>query len=104
MKNKEIADLQRKLGEAKRAGGGGERPKGKDRGKGKGGGKDTPKSALPPSLFGKASRTANGEPICYNYNLEHGCKEAKPGERCSRGWHVCMEPGCGKAHTLKMHR
>ena len=102
-KNKEIAELQRKLGEAKRSGGNGN-GKGKDKGKGKGGGKGTPRSALPPSLLGKASRTANGEPICYNYNLEHGCQDAKPGERCSRGWHLCMEQGCGKAHTLKMHR
>jgi len=105
-KNKEIADLQRKLKESKKGNG---KQGGKGSGK-KGGGKGGKDStigrgtSLPLSLVGKVSRTAAGEPICYDYNLEHGCSQAKPGERCSKGWHVCMEPGCGKAHTLKMHR
>jgi hypothetical protein len=102
-------ELQRKLKESRQENGGGGKRKGvKGKGKnGDGGGKgDTisSRSSLPPALFGKASRTPAGEPICYNYNLEHGCAAAKPGERCPKGWHVCMEPGCGKAHTLKMHR
>ena len=102
-------ELQRKLKEAKQQeSGGGVRKKGKGSGKDRGGGgkNDTipGKSSLPQSLIGKTARTAAGEPICYNYNLEHGCTGAKPGDRCSKGWHVCMEQGCGKAHTLKMHR
>lgn len=111
-KNKEIADLQKKLKEAKQSGGGEPRGARKVGGKPRGGGgggkgkSDTipGRTTLPQALIGKTSRTAAGEPICYDYNLEHGCSNAKPGERCSKGFHVCMEPGCGKAHTLKMHR
>ena len=50
-------------------------------------------------LEGKLKMTAANEPICFNFNLR-GCPNAKPGERCPRGWHVCAEPGCGKAHAL----
>jgi hypothetical protein len=107
-KNKEIADLQKRLKESKKGNGKpGAKGSGKPRGGGGKGGKDSTigrGTSLPQNLVGKASRTEAGEPICYDYNLEHGCSNAKPGERCSKGWHVCMEPGCGKAHTLKMHR
>ena len=102
-------ELQRKLKEAKQGDGGGGKKKGakgsgKDRGGGGKGDTIPSKTSLPQSLIGKSSRTSAGEPICFNYNLEHGCTGAKPGERCSKGWHVCMECGCGKPHTLKMHR
>ena len=49
------------------------------------------------------TRTANGEPICFPFNRPVGCKDAKPGEKCSRGWHVCWMFGCGKPHTAKAH-
>ena len=72
--------------------------KGKDKGKGKG-----KNAALPSGLIGKHGKTPAGEPICFNYNL-NGCDSAKPGERCNRGWHVCMEPRCYKAHSLSAHQ
>ena len=108
-KNKEIADLQKRLKEAKQSGGGGVRKGGGKQKGGGGGGKGkgdivSGRTTLPQSLIGKTSRTASGDPICFDYNLEHGCSNAKPGERCPKGFHVCMEPGCGKSHTLKMHR
>ena len=55
------------------------------KGKGKGKGK-TPKE-----LIGLSTNTDNGERICYNYNLSHGCKFAKAGKACKRGKHVCMK-------------
>jgi len=58
---------------------------------------------LPDELKGKATKTARGEPICFAYNLS-GCSGAVPGQKCSKGYHVCAEPGCGKAHCLKDHR
>lgn len=58
---------------------------------------------MPPSLIGMSPTTENGEPICYNFNLD-GCDGAEPGGRCDKGWHVCMKPGCGQAHSLKNHR
>lgn len=78
------------------------RPKGKGKGK-KGGGKSMP--PVPAELRGKYHKTASGEPICYGYNCASGCSEknVKPGERCSRGWHVCAEPKCQKAHSLQQH-
>ena len=35
-----------------------------------------------------------GTKICWGFNLPNGCKAAKPGESCSKGFHVCAEPGC----------
>lgn len=58
---------------------------------------------LPPALIGMSPTTADNEPICYNFNLA-GCDGAAPGERCDRGWHVCMMPGCGKPHSVKNHK
>lgn len=43
-----------------------------------------------------------GEPICWAFNLE-GCSDAPPGKRCRKGWHICMRPGCGKAHNQRNH-
>ena len=54
-------------------------------------------------LEGKCKRTTAGEPICFNFNLR-GCPNAQPGARCPRGWHLCAEPGCQKAHPLHEHR
>ena len=76
---------------------------GRNSSKGKGrGGKPVKGPRVPPQLVGKHSKTANGEPICFNYNI-NGCSRAPPGGRCDRGWHVCAEPGCGKAHALPEH-
>ena len=55
-------------------------------------------------LDGKTRNTANGEPICFNYNLPSGCPNAQPGAKCQRGVHVCMEPGCQKPHSMTEHR
>jgi hypothetical protein len=27
----------------------------------------------------------------------------KPGQRCSKGYHVCAEPRCGGEHSLQQH-
>jgi len=53
-------------------------------------------------MDGKNKTHSNGEPLCYNFNLR-GCPNAKPGEKCGRGWHVCAEPGCGKNHSMRKH-
>lgn len=58
---------------------------------------------LPPPLIGMSPTTPDNEPICYNFNLK-GCDGAAPGERCERGWHVCMMPGCTKPHSVKGHK
>ena len=52
------------------------------------------------SLVGKLRTHTNGEPLCFNFNLQKGCTMASPGSKCARGWHFCAEPGCGKAHSL----
>lgn len=78
-------------------------PRQKGRGKGKKGGKAMP--PVPAELRGKYHKNAAGEPICYGFNCASGCpeKNVKPGERCSRGWHICAEPKCQKPHSLQQH-
>ena len=75
--------------------------------KGKGKGKDKGKRSTPPvpqELRGKWFKLPNGEPICFGYNCKSGCSsKTKPGEKCSKGWHVCAEPKCQKNHSLTQH-
>ena len=77
---------------------------------GKGGGKSKktkqwkPPKGMPQELTSKQSSTKAGKRICWAFNLECGCDQAKPGEECPRGLHVCMEPGCQKNHSLVNHR
>lgn len=68
--------------------------------KGRGKGKYNPN--VPKPLQGKSTRTADGQPICFAYNMA-GCRDAAPGGRCPKGLHVCAEPGCGAAHGLHQH-
>lgn len=79
-----------------------EGPKGKGKGK-KGKGKAPP---MPAELRGKYHRTAAGDPLCFAYNTPTGCSHpnVKPGERCPKGFHLCMEPKCQKPHSLVQHK
>lgn len=75
------------------------------KGKGKGKGKSKRKGRgpnVPRELVGKALETIDGRRIFWPYNLK-GCTDAPPGGQCSRGVHVCAEPGCGKPHSLSNH-
>ena len=54
---------------------------------------------LPPGLRGMTHITKDKKPICYGYNLGT-CDRAQPGQKCAKGMHVCMRPGCGKPHSL----
>ena len=38
------------------------------------------------------------------WRLPNGCSKAKAGESCSKGIHLCAEPGCFKPHSLQDHR
>ena len=83
-------------------------PKGGHQGrKGKGKGKAKSKKGrgpnVPKDLVGKSLETADGRRICWPYNLASGCTDAPAGGQCSRGVHVCAEPGCTKAHSLQQH-
>ena len=75
--------------------------KGKGKGKGKNKGK-TKKAPMPKLLIGNWSTNKSGEPLCYNFNLA-GCENAKPGQRCNKGWHLCCKPHCLKPHALPDH-
>lgn len=82
---------------------------GEQKGKGKGRGKlkrkwKAPKN-MPAPLIGKQSETKGGKPLCWNFNLEHGCKSGVAGGgQCDKGLHLCMEPGCLKPHPLHKHK
>lgn len=77
--------------------------KGKGKSKGRKGQKGSP--PIPSELRGKYHKTQNGEAICFGFNCKSGCpeKSVKPGERCSKGWHVCAEPRCQQNHSLQNH-
>lgn len=74
-------------------------------GKGKKGGKGK-SPAMPKELIGKYHRTAQGEPLCFAFNTQAGCpeKDIQPGQRCSKGYHLCAEPRCQQNHSLVNHR
>ncbi len=39
-----------------------------------------------------------GGRFCFPFNLKDGCKDARPGEKCNRGWHLCPKRGCQLPH------
>ena len=80
--------------------------KGKGRGgKGKGNRKGGKRSSppMPKQLLGGWSQTSKGRPICFDYNLDHGCPKAKAGQACSKGLHVCCMPRCQQPHPMHAH-
>ena len=71
----------------------------------KGGGKGkNDKLRVPKLLIGKWYQTREGERLCWAFNLPGGCDKAKAGDKCERGWHLCAEPNCLKAHSLQDHQ
>ena len=62
------------------------------------GGKGQGKGKMPKDLLGMSPNTSNGDCICYNFNLKHGCKFAKVGQSCKRGRHLCIK--CHGNHSL----
>ena len=73
-------------------------------GKGVGKGKRNPAVPLPLLNLGCVARTPPGctaalpeEPICFSYNLPGGCPNAQPGQRCSKGLHICAK--CFGGHS-----
>ena len=77
--------------------------------KGKGGGKTKSKQKgsppIPSELRGKWHKTPSGDPICFGFNCRSGCAEKgiQPGQRCSKGFHLCAEPRCQGEHSLQQH-
>jgi hypothetical protein len=54
--------------------------------------------ALPEPLIGGQAKSSNGTPFCFGFNLGK-CDTCKPGDKCSRGLHKCMKPGCNANHA-----
>jgi hypothetical protein len=71
--------------------------KGRGKGKGKNQTKGFAFAGVPKELEGMKTRTKNGNPICFAANLDQGCPNAKWGQRCAKGIHVCMK--CGGHHA-----
>jgi hypothetical protein len=63
------------------------------------GSKGKKRDPVPQSLKGMYSRTPQGDPICFGYNLG-SCKQ---GDSCPRK-HVCAVPGCYKAQPQSEHQ
>ena len=96
--------LRAELAAASQGGGGkgGGKQKGKKQ-KGRGTSADQFRPKMPAGLIGKSYRTSDGNPICFSFNLPCGCSGAQPGGTCSKGAHVCAEPGCSANHSLQQH-
>ena len=71
--------------------------------KGKGKGKKGKNPPMHAELRNKWHRTSSGDPLCFGYNTSKGCDQAKDGEKCAKGWHLCAEPRCLQAHPLPQH-
>ena len=91
---RQVASLEGRLKQAQ-ATGNQSRPGGKGRNR-------VDRMKLPQELLGMEAVGADGLSRCFAFNMD-GCKQAKPGGRCSRGTHQCMRPGCGKAHSQRDH-
>ena len=76
--------------------------KGKSKGKSKGKGKSR-RTPMPSALQGQWSTTSTGQPICFDFNLSHGCTKAPAGGKCPKGIHVCSQPKCGQKHSSQDH-
>ena len=88
-----IDNLRRQVDNLKRKGteGGGNAKKQKTSQQG---GKGQKKSGPMPNEFkGQLSSMAKG-PICFAYNMQVGCRDASPGRKCRRGWHLCCHRDC----------
>ena len=59
---------------------------------------------IPRGLIGKSLQTKSGDRLCWAFNLPQGCQEAKAGEKCPRGVHLCSEPNCEQPHSMQNHR
>ena len=73
-------------------------PKKVPKGASKGNSKGKKRDPIPQALKGMHSRTPQGNPICFGYNLGT-CKQ---GSKCPRQ-HVCAVPGCYKDHPQTEH-
>ena len=60
--------------------------------KGKGKGKTQSKDRLPYALIGCKARTADGQKLCFDFNLPCGCSREAPSGKCNFGVHACA--GC----------
>ena len=48
------------------------------------------KSQLPDALKGLGTKTKDGKPICWHFNLAKGCSNPIKKGRCRFGFHQCM--------------
>ena len=55
---------------------------------------------MPKELQGQCACREDGEPICFGFNLET-CSAVAAGQKCSKGWHICCKPKCGKPHPFR---
>ena len=77
----------------------------KGKGKGKGGKSKRGRGPnIPRGLIGKCLHTKANERLCWAFNLPQGCQDAKPGNKCARGLHLCAEPNCEQPHSLQNHQ
>ena len=71
--------------------------KGKGKGKGKTKGGNSDQDKLPQALAG-CWKNVKGKKACKYFNMNICRSDARPGDECSNGVHLCMAPGCGQSH------
>ena len=79
------------------------RPKTKGKGKAKGQqGTGSLTIKMPAGLEGGTPGNRNNQPICFDYNLPHGCKLPVTKGRCRKGMHICCVKNCLQSgHTFQ---
>ena len=75
--------------------------KGKSKSQGKGKEKSGKARRFDPLI--QTSRRPDGEAICFGFQ-DGSCTECAPGEKCTKGWHICWYLKCFKTHQGRAHQ
>jgi hypothetical protein len=91
--------FQEDPGHRKGAKGGKADGKGKHTKSSKGGKADG--KGMPRDLAGYSRSTPDGRAICFGFNLGTCPSNARAGEKCDKGWHLCCMPECHADHSVQ---
>ena len=66
--------------------------------KGTGEGNEDARNPIMPKRLSGVPVALGGRRLCFGLNLGD-CTASSPGEKCSRGWHLCTNSGCHRPHA-----
>ena len=95
---RQIQNLQGQVKNLQAQRGRGSTGRGGRKGQGRGRGLTRDPVRMPERLIGYSATKPDGEPVRFDYNLD-GCSNAAAGEKCRKGWNVCIK--CYGKHPLR---